>query len=671
MNSSTRWWLIPLLILLAFVVLSPNGGMFGGSGGPEISYTKFKNLVATDAVKSVTLTGNRIDAILEEERPLGPDGDNIDAVTTRVPSVGQSDIIERLEAQKIAIDVKEDSDGSFGTTLLLLLPWILLVGFYIWFWRRMSGGGSGGGFMGGLGQTKAKRLTPDQPTATFDDVAGQDAAKREVAELIDFLRDPGRYQKLGAEVPHGMLLAGPPGTGKTLMARALAGEASVPFFHMSGSEFIEMVVGVGAARVRETFKEAKKQQPAILFIDEIDAIGRQRGTGMGGGNDEREQTLNQILDEMDGFGGREAVIVVAATNRPDVLDPALLRPGRFDRRLTLELPDRKARRSILEVHTRNMPLAKDVDIDTLAAGTPGYSGADIENLANEAAMLAGRDGKDEITQAHFDRARDKTMMGEARPLSITYDERYRLAVHESGHTAVAHFLEHADPLYKVTIIPRGQALGGTHQLPERERYTMDEPYLKDRLAVMLAGRVMEQEFLGNVSSGADADIRQATQTARAMVARWGMDEHLGPVDLRQDGGNPFLGYEMATPREFSDQTAHEVDEAVRRILREAEDRARKIVSDHRTAIEKLVDSLADEETLNAKDIADCLGPGAHFDPDAHRGERRKKSSKSSKRGNGTDRSSQGKRAAGRTQSQQTRPRRKSSGKARKSKTAAS
>ncbi|MDX1711361.1 MAG: ATP-dependent metallopeptidase FtsH/Yme1/Tma family protein, partial [Rhodovibrionaceae bacterium] len=481
MNSSTRWWLIPLLILLAIVLLTPNrdgGGLFGGPGGPDVTYTKFNEMVNRDVVESVTLTGNRIDAELKREQPVGPDGSEVSAITTRVPSVGESDIVERLEAKNVPIDVREESEGSFGYVLLLLLPWLLLIGFYIWMMRRMSGGGPGG-FMGGLGQSTAKRVKPDQPTATFDDIAGQDAAKREVTELIDFMRDPGRYQKLGADVPHGMLLVGPPGTGKTLMARALAGEAGVPFFHMSGSEFIEMVVGVGAARVRETFKEAKKQQPAILFIDEIDAIGRQRGTGMGGGHDEREQTLNQILDELDGVAGREAVIVAAATHRPDVLDPALLRPGRFDRRLTMEMPDKKARRQILEVHTRDMPLADDVDLDIIASGTPGYSGADLENLANEAAMLAGREDKDKVTQSHFDQARDKTMMGEARPLTITDDEKYRLAVHECGHTAVAHFLENADPLYKVTIIPRGQALGGTHQLPERERYTMDEPYLKD------------------------------------------------------------------------------------------------------------------------------------------------------------------------------------------------
>jgi cell division protease FtsH len=429
-----------------------------------------------------------------------------------------------------------------------------------------------------------------------------------VAELVDFLRDPERYRRMGAEPPRGVLLMGPPGTGKTLLARALAGEAGVQFFHISASEFIEMFVGVGASRVRKMFEEAKRRAPAIIFIDELDSVGRVRGTGLGGGNDEREQTLNQILAELDGFSGHEAVIVLAATNRPDVLDPALLRPGRFDRHVTLELPDRAAREAILAVHTRGKPLAEDVDLKTIAAGTPGFSGADIKNLVNEAAMASAREDTAQITMRHFDEMRDKIMMGTVRNLAIQPDERHRLAVHEAGHTVVAHHMPEADPLYKVTIIPRGLALGGTHLLPEEERHTLPEGYLKDRLSVMLGGRTAEKELLGNVSSGADDDIRQATQLARAMVARWGMAEAVGPVDLRQSEEHPFLGREIAQPRTFSETTAHEVDEAVRRLLQEAEARATEIIRRYKTPLGKLIAALEEHEALGRAQIEAALGP---------------------------------------------------------------
>jgi cell division protease FtsH len=382
----------------------------------------------------------------------------------------------------------------------------------------------------------------------------------------------------------------------------------VPFFHISASEFIEVFVGVGAGRVRRMFAEAKRRAPSIIFIDELDAVGRARGTGLGGGHDEREQTLNQILAEMDGFAGHEAVIVLAATNRPDVLDPALLRPGRFDRHVTLELPEKKARAEILAVHTRDVPLADDVDLDLVATGTPGFSGADLKNLVNEAAMLAAREEAAKVTARYFDETRDKLLMGAVRSLAIQPEEHYRLAVHEAGHTAAAFFLPHADPLYKVTIIPRGQALGGTHQLPEEERHTLPEEYLRDRLAVVLAGRMAEKEFLGSVSSGADDDIRQATALARAMVSRWGMSEEVGPVDLREAEEHPFLGREIAQPRRFSETTAHSVDEAVRRLLVEAEERTEKILRDHRERVTQLIAKLEERETLGREEIEACLGP---------------------------------------------------------------
>ena len=491
-----------------------------------------------------------------------------------------------------------------------------MIGIYWFFWRRMSqsfGGMMGrrgvDEFLGGPAKDKGdKAKGVEKAKITFADVAGQDNAKREVSELVEFLRDPNRYTRLGAEPPRGILLVGPPGTGKTLLARALAGESGVPFFHISASEFIEVFVGVGASRVRKMFEEAKKRAPCIIFIDELDAVGRVRGAGFGGGHDEREQTLNQILSELDGFSGHEAVVVLAATNRPDVLDPALLRPGRFDRHVTLELPDKIAREAILRVHTRKVPLGPDVDLAVIAAGTPGFSGADLKNLVNEAAMAAARAGHNAVGRRDLDETRDKLMLGTVRTLAIQPDERHRLAVHEAGHTAVAHFLPHADPLYKVTIIPRGRALGVTYQLPEEERHTLPEDYLQDRLAVMMGGRTAEQLLIGNVSSGADDDIRQATALARAMVSRWGMAKDVGPVDLRQSEEHPFLGREIAQPRLFSQETAHQVDEAVRAFVLDAERRAGEIIETHKAKVEQLIAELEQHETLNRKQIDACLGP---------------------------------------------------------------
>jgi len=438
-------------------------------------------------------------------------------------------------------------------------------------------------------------------------VAGQDAAKREITELVEFLKNPQQYRRLGAEVPRGVLLMGPPGTGKTLMAKALAGEAGVGFYSISGSEFIEVFVGVGASRVRHLFEQAKQTAPSIIFIDELDSIGRTRGTGLGGGHDEREQTLNQILAEMDGFSGHEAVIVLAATNRPDVLDPALLRPGRFDRHVVLELPDRNDRIAILRVHSRKVPLADDVELEKIAAGTPGFSGADIKNLVNEAAMLAARDQQTNVSMHYFDEAREKLLLGTVRTLAIQPEERHRLAVHESGHALVAYFLPHADPLYKVSIIPRGRALGVTHQLPEQERHTLPEEYLLDRLAVMLAGRSAEQELLGSGSSGADDDIAQATALARAMVTRWGMSADIGPMDLRDSEEHPFLGREIAQPRHFSENSAQAVDEAVKQLLGDAQNRAIQLIRNKHSQLKRLIEALEKQETLDMEQVTACLG----------------------------------------------------------------
>ncbi|MDD3450405.1 MAG: ATP-dependent zinc metalloprotease FtsH [Gammaproteobacteria bacterium] len=580
----------------------------------EIAYTRFKSLVVNEQVQAVDLRGPVVRGRLRNPIMDDRSGRPAEAFRTRVPDLGDPDLMPLLEEH--GVDVRalppETGEGGWGPALIATLPWLLLIGFYIWFLRRTYRNLAGG--LGGRGDLKQflepETLKPQTSKVTFEDVAGQENAKREVSELVDYLRHPDQFRQVGAEVPRGVLLMGPPGTGKTLMAKALAGEAGVPFYTISASEFIEVFVGVGAARVRRLFEAAKKSAPSIIFIDELDSIGRTRGTGLGGGHDEREQTLNQILAELDGFTGREAVIVVAATNRPDVLDPALLRPGRFDRHVTLDLPDRRDRLAILEVHTRKVPLAADAALDTVAAGTPGFSGADLKNLVNEAAILAARQQRREVTAQDFDEARDRLLMGAVRTLAIQPEERHRLAVHEAGHALAAHFLPHADPLYKVTIIPRGQALGGTQQLPEQERHTLPEEYLRDRLAVILAGRTAEQFLLGSVSSGADDDIRQATNLARAMVARWGMSESVGPVDLRDSESHPFLGREIAQPRHFSEHSAQAVDEAVHDLLRQAEARARKLVEQRRDELGRLIAELEEHETLERTAIDACLGPAA-------------------------------------------------------------
>ncbi len=584
-----------LTVVLGFLVLPL---LQGESATETVPYSAFKSRIEAGAFLEATLNETTIVGVLRTA-----DGD-ISQLRAVLPVQNDPDLLPLLEAKDVTVTAVNSGGGSF---LSLLLPWVILLGFYVWLSRRMRSGMTG--LPGGMGDLMSGRfLKPASQTrkVTFDDVAGQDNAKREVSELVEFLRDPERFARVGAEVPHGVLLMGPPGTGKTLLARALAGEADVPFFSTSGSEFIEVFVGVGAGRVRKMFEAARKAAPAIIFIDELDSIGRTRGTGLGGGHDEREQTLNQILAELDGFSGKEAIVVLAATNRPDVLDPALLRPGRFDRHVTLNLPDKSARRAILDIHAKDLPLAPDVNLDTVAAGTPGFSGADLKNLLNEAAITAARTSATTITTADIDEARDKVMMGTVRTLAIQPDEKHRLAVHEAGHTAVAHFLPEADPIYKVTIIPRGQALGGTHMLPENERHTLPEPYLRAQLTTLLAGRAAEQVLLGSVSSGADDDIRRATALARSMVARWGMDDDLGPIDLRESDDHPFLGQTIAKPRNFSDATAGRVDAAVQALLKESEAKATKILTTEKERVLALAAKLEKEETLDADAIRKCL-----------------------------------------------------------------
>jgi cell division protease FtsH len=590
-----------LLLLWLFSIAEPPAR--------EVSYSQLKSLIAADQVLQLSFRGNLVTAALRDGTTLAGAPDQTRLVRSRLPVFGDDSLLPLAEQHQTEIRVLDGEGGGWSAVMLSLAPWLLLLG--VWFWlmqRAYRNLGSGLGRGGDLRQFLDQPAKPAEvPKVRFADVAGQDNAKREVTELVDLLRDPERYRAVGAEVPRGVLLMGPPGTGKTLLAKALAGEAGVPFFSISGSEFIEVFVGVGAARVRRLFETAKKNAPSIVFIDELDSVGRTRGTGLGGGHDEREQTLNQILAEMDGFGGREAVIVLAATNRPDVLDPALLRPGRFDRHVTLDLPDRNEREAILRVHAAKVRLAANVQLDTIAAGTPGFSGADLKNLVNEAAMLAARARATQISMDHFDEARDKLLLGTIRTLAIQPDEKRRLAVHEAGHTVAAYFLPLADPIYKVTIIPRGRALGGTHQLPEQERHTLPQEYLLDKIAVILGGRAAEIEVLGTPSSGADDDIRRATALARAMVSRWGMSGDIGPVDLRDSDEHPFLGREIAQPRRFSENSAEAVDRAVRKLIQEAETRALDTIRGHRKAFDQLAKRLEEEETLDRTHIEACLG----------------------------------------------------------------
>lgn len=570
----------------------------------ELSYTRFRDLAERGEIAKITISANRILGDFRAPIEVAP-GKSATTFVTRLPPLDNSELLGMLTAKKVDISVLEN---DFPVSFVTVFTWVILAGLGYFFLRSLRGGlgiADPGGFVGG----HTRRITEGKvPNVRFADVAGQDNAKAEVSELLEFFRNPERYRRLGAEVPHGILLQGPPGTGKTLLAKALAGEASVPYFHISASEFIELFVGVGASRVRDLFKRAKQLAPSIIFIDEIDSVGRVRGAGWGGGHDEREQTLNQILAEMDGFEKREPVVVLAATNRPDVLDPALLRPGRFDRHVTLELPDMNARKAILDVHCRGVPLAHDVDLQKVAAGTPGFSGADLKNLVNEAAMAAARRDRPRVSAAEFEEMRDRILMGSLRTMAIHQDERHRLAVHEAGHAALACYLPNADPLHKVTIIPRGRSLGGTHQLPEIERHTLPEDYLLDRLSVMLAGRASEKLFLGSLSSGADEDIRSATQLARWMVGRWGMSEELGPVDVREGDDHPFLGREMAMPRRFSEATAATADKAIRETLARAEARATEVLKEHREEVSVLVEELEAREVLEHEAVIACLRP---------------------------------------------------------------
>ena len=574
----------------------------GPTGGERISYSEFRTQLKQENVERVVVEGNTINGELKSQASRTEQGNTVEyqKFVTYLPSFGDEQLMELLEAQNVNVVTEPQSTFPWGLVIMGLLPVLLLFGVGYIFLRRMQSQGQG---LFSVRQSKAELYDKDEEDTTFDDVAGADSAKEELEEIIKFLKEPKRFEGLGGKVPKGVLLVGPPGTGKTLLARAVAGEADVPFFSVSGSDFMEMFVGVGASRVRDMFSEAKETSPAIIFIDELDSIGRKRGAGLGGGNDEREQTLNQLLSELDGFEENEGVIVMAATNRPDILDSALTRPGRFDRQITVDLPTQKARYEILKIHARNKPLSDDVDLDEIARSTPGFSGADLENLLNEAALLAGRYEHKAIQASDIEEARDKVMMGLKRDGLVLDDEEKRLlAYHEAGHAIVAAVLPNADPVHKVTIVPRGQAMGVTQQLPEKDKYLYRLDYILDRLAVIMGGRAAEELIFDTATSGAENDLKQVRKMARKMVLDWGMGDQFKHIALGEDQGNVFLGEELAKGREYSDVTAREVDEEIRRISENAFRRATETLTENRDAFDQLADMLIEREEVPGKDV---------------------------------------------------------------------
>ncbi|MGH7827140.1 MAG: ATP-dependent zinc metalloprotease FtsH [Candidatus Binatia bacterium] len=578
-------WLVLLLVLLGiFSVFSKQTGR-----DPEIVFSEFMGSVERGEVQEVIIQGHNIQGKYK----------NGERFRTFAPN--DPELVKSLRARNVKIAAKPEDESPWYMVLLLnWFPMLLLIGVWIFFMRQMQ---VGGGKAMSFGKSRAKLLTENQHRVTFSDVAGVDEAKDDLQEIIAFLKDPKKFTKLGGRIPKGCLLVGPPGTGKTLLARAIAGEAGVPFFSISGSDFVEMFVGVGASRVRDLFVQGKKNAPCIVFIDEIDAVGRHRGAGLGGGHDEREQTLNQLLVEMDGFEANEGVILIAATNRPDVLDPALLRPGRFDRRVVVPRPDVKGREGILQVHTRKVPLAADVDVGVLARATPGFAGADLENLVNEAALLAARSNKEKVDMGDFELAKDKVMMGAERRSMIISDEEKRItAYHEAGHALVAKLLPGADPIHKVTIIPRGMALGLTQQLPMDEKHTYPKDYLLNNLTILFGGRVAEELVLNHMTTGAGNDIEKATELAHRMVCEWGMSEKLGPMTFGKKQEEIFLGRDFTQTQDYSESTAIEIDTEVRRIIQESYERAKELLKSNLRLLHKVAESLLEKEVLDGLEI---------------------------------------------------------------------
>ncbi len=598
------WVIIAMLLFALFNLFQQPGG---STRADLLTYSEFIAKVEAGTVRDVTIAGDQITGKLNDGKAFETFAPNDPNLVTTLSDKGVN-----ISAQAA------NSDGAFPGMLLSWFPILLMIGVWIFFMRQMQ---AGSGKAMGFGKSKAKLLTERHGRVTFEDVAGVDEAKEDLEEVVEFLRDPHKFQRLGGKIPKGALLVGPPGTGKTLLARAVAGEANVPFFTISGSDFVEMFVGVGASRVRDMFEQAKKNAPCIIFIDEIDAVGRHRGAGLGGGNDEREQTLNQLLVEMDGFEANEGVILVAATNRPDVLDPALLRPGRFDRQIVVPNPDVKGREKILKVHMRNVPLAPDVNAKTIARGTPGFSGADLANLVNEAALLAARRSRRLVTQSDFEDAKDKVMMGaERRSMAMTEDEKRLTAYHEGGHAIVAMTVPAADPVHKATIIPRGRALGMVMQLPEGDRYSMKFKQMTSRLAIMMGGRVAEELIFGaeNVTSGAQSDIDQATKLARAMITQWGYSKELGMVAYGENQEEVFLGHSVARTQNMSEETARKIDSEIKRLVDDGYKTARTILTKKKKDLEALAQGLLEYETLSGDEITNLLNgkPPSRDDDDS-------------------------------------------------------
>ena len=599
MNDLTKNILVFIVIIV--VLLSVVQGLSGVSGqAPERSdYSEFLKQVRSGNVQRVEFEGERIS--FGSRTPL--------QYYTISPETDNNTLIGILEDNNVRFTAQEpESQSLIGQLLISSFPILLLIGVWIYFMRQMQGGGGGRGAMS-FGKSKARLLGEDQVGVSFADVAGIDEAKEEVSEVVDFLKDPSKFQRLGGKIPKGVLMVGPPGTGKTLLARAIAGEAKVPFFTISGSDFVEMFVGVGASRVRDMFEQAKKQAPCIIFIDELDAVGRHRGAGLGGGHDEREQTLNQMLVEMDGFEGNEGIIVIAATNRPDVLDPALLRPGRFDRQVVVPLPDIRGRELILKVHMRKVPLDDDVRPNLIARGTPGFSGADLANLVNEAALFAARANKRVVAMDEFEKAKDKIMMGtERRSMVMSEKEKLNTAYHEAGHAIVGYCVPEHDPVYKVTIIPRGRALGLTMYLPEEDRYSTSKQALESNISTLFGGRLAEEMTLGpdGVTTGASNDIERATEIARNMVTKWGLSEKLGPLTYSEDDGEVFLGRSVTQHKQVSDVTVHTIDEEVRAIIDRNYQRAKKLLGEKEKTLHAMAAALMKYETIDMSQVKDIM-----------------------------------------------------------------
>ncbi|MDT7525192.1 ATP-dependent zinc metalloprotease FtsH [Pseudidiomarina sp. GXY010] len=587
------WLVIAVVLMTVFNSFSP-----GGASNSNVAYSQFITQVHNGGVRKVDIDGRVIKA---QSRT----GENF---TTVIPTASDPDLLNDLLDNNVEVNGKLPEEPSILASIFISwFPMLLLIGVWIFFMRQMQGGGGKGAMS--FGKSKARLMSEDQIKTTFADVAGCDEAKEEVSELVDYLKDPTRFQHLGGKIPKGVLMVGPPGTGKTLLAKAIAGEARVPFFSISGSDFVEMFVGVGASRVRDMFEQAKKSAPCIIFIDEIDAVGRQRGAGLGGGHDEREQTLNQMLVEMDGFEGNEGIIVIAATNRPDVLDPALLRPGRFDRQVVVGLPDVRGREQILKVHMRKVPLGKDVDASLIARGTPGFSGADLANLVNEAALFAARTNKKVVAMEEFEKAKDKIMMGaERRSMVMTEDEKAMTAYHEAGHAIVGRLVPEHDPVYKVSIIPRGRALGVTMYLPEQDRVSHSKQYLESMISSLFGGRLAEEIIYGfeKVTTGASNDIERATQIARKMVTQWGLSEKMGPLLYADDENEVFLGRSVTQHKHMSDDTARAIDQEVKLLIDRNYDRAKRILEENVDILHTMKDALMKYETIDADQIDDLM-----------------------------------------------------------------